>query len=104
MIAISSKSIVIEMDKKDLWHIGTTLVNGILLEVQKKWIKYHKEVDGNKFLEYVKLQNYISFQYLKEIFNYLNRMDIIETLEMDIVTIYVESCASNDNNLQKRDT
>lgn len=52
----------------------------------------------------MKLQNHISFQYLKEIFNYLNRMDIIETLEMDIVTIYVESCASNDNNLQKRDT
>lgn len=46
MIAISSKSIVIEMDKKDLWHIGTTLVNGILLEVQKNGLNITKKLMG----------------------------------------------------------
>jgi hypothetical protein len=88
MLNIKHKSVIIEIDRNDLWQLSTALINGIIMESQKKWIFYYKGNSEGGFLRYVRLQHHVIFVYLHEIFTYLEREEMLDSLEKALLSIY----------------
>ncbi|HIW33183.1 MAG TPA: hypothetical protein IAA29_10395 [Candidatus Paenibacillus intestinavium] len=88
MLTIKNKSVIIEMDRNDLWQVGTALINGIIMESQKKWLLYYTGKTEAGFIRYVRLQHHVIFLYLEEIYRYLDRMDLLESLEITLISLF----------------
>jgi len=88
MLNIKEKSIIIELDRNDLWQIGTALINGIIIEAQRKWVQYFKGNSEQDFLSYVRLQHHVVFVYLQEIYCHLERRDLLDSLEDELLSIF----------------
>ncbi|MFF2090807.1 hypothetical protein [Paenibacillus sp. NPDC058174] len=88
MLKLKTKSVIIEMDRNDLWQVGTALINGIIIESQNKWMVYYRGKTEAGFIRYVRLQHHVIFLYLEEIYSYLDRMDLLESLEITLRSLY----------------
>jgi hypothetical protein len=91
MLNIKHKCVIIEMDRNDLWQLGTALINGIILESQKKWSLYYKGETEAGFLRYVRLQHHVIFLYLEEIYSYLERTELLDSLENELLALYQQN-------------
>jgi hypothetical protein len=94
MLNIKNKSIMIEMDRNDLWQLGTALMNGIEMETQRKWVHYYQGHTEAEFLHYVRLQHHVIFVYLQEIYGYLERIELLDALEEELLSIYRQKASS----------
>lgn len=94
MLNIKNQSVILEMDRNDLWQLGTALINGIKMETQWKWVHYYKGQSEAEFLHYVRLQHHAIFVYLQEIYRFLNRNELLDSLERELVSIYRQKVLS----------
>ncbi|MDQ0114195.1 hypothetical protein [Paenibacillus harenae] len=88
MLNIKNKSIVMEMERDDLWQLGTALINGIIMETKIKWRLFYKGETETGFLRYVRLQHHVIFVYLEEIYMHLERMELLDNLDDELLSLY----------------
>jgi hypothetical protein len=87
MLEIKRKTVILEMDRNDLWKIVTALKEGVVNETKLKWVKHFQGDSEREFIHYVRSNHYLIFKYLEEIYIYLERPDIFEALESDLIKI-----------------
>jgi hypothetical protein len=90
MIQIKKNTVILEMQRNDLWKLGTALKNGIINECKVKWIICFQGDSVQEFTYYVENNNHLIYKYLNEIYSYLDRMDQLVALEKDLVKIFLD--------------
>lgn len=93
MLEIKKKSVILEMDRNDLWQIVTALKDGIMNESKLKWISFFQGDSERDFIHYVHSNHHLVFKYLEEMYTFLNRTDILESFERELIILF-----QNDRN------
>lgn len=93
MLEIKKRSVILEMDRNDLWQLVTALKNGIINESKLKWISYFQGDSEMDFIHYVRSNHHLVFKYLEEMYTFLDRTDILESFESELITLF-----QNDRN------
>ncbi|MBN2981850.1 hypothetical protein [Cohnella algarum] len=96
MIQIKKNSVILEMERNDLWQLGTALKNGIISECKLKWIRYFQGDSELEFIHYVRSNHHLIFKYLEEIYSFLERTDLLESLETELIKLFQDDRGSGN--------
>ncbi len=88
MLEIKRKSVILEMDRNDLWQLVTALKDGIINQSKLKWISYFQGDSEREFIHYVRSNHHLVFKYLEEMYTFLDRIDILDSLEHELITLF----------------
>ncbi|MBP1990557.1 hypothetical protein [Paenibacillus eucommiae] len=87
MLDIKKKTVILEMDRNDLWQLATALKDGIIHETRLKWVRYFQGNGERDFIHYVRSNHHLIFSYIEEMYAFLERDDIMEGLERDLIVL-----------------
>jgi hypothetical protein len=94
LIEIYNTEILVGMRINDLWAIVITFDKYILLQAQTMQKKF-RGVSEDEFLEYVLRNEHQIYMFIEKIYAYLNRKDLVNSLQLKIRQFY------NENNISQ---